>query len=116
MITELAARTFAARDVAHREHWKTKSYAAHVALGGFYDGVIDAIDAIVEAYQGQYGNIDPFDVQTEKVSDILEYLVEEMDWIDANRDEIANGSANIGNLIDSLSAVYTKTIFLLGLK
>ena len=116
MISELAARTFRSSIVAHREHWKTKSYAAHVALGAFYSDVIDAIDAIVENYQGLYGDIEPFDVKTEKVSDILEYLVEEMDWIDSNRDDIANGSSNIGNLIDSLSAVYTKTIFLLGLK
>lgn len=116
MISELAARVFAARDIAHREHWKTKSYAAHVALGSFYDDVIEAIDAIVEAYQGQFAPIESFDVKTERVSDIAAYLQEECDWIEANRSEIANDSPCIENLVDTLTAVYCKTIFLLGLK
>ena len=116
MISELAARTFSASVVAHREHWSTNSYAAHVALGAFYDEVIDAIDAIVESYQGIYGKIEPFNVETTAAGDILEYLVDEADWIDVNRDEIIQGSANLGNLVDTLSAVYSKTIFLLGLR
>jgi hypothetical protein len=116
MIAELASRVFQARDVAHRAHWSTRSYAAHVALGGFYSDSIDAIDAIVEAYQGQFAPIESFDVKTEKISDIASYLQEEADWIEANRGEIANDSPCIENLIDTLTAVYCKTIFLLGLK
>ena len=57
MVAELVDRVFDDRDEAHREHWNTRSYAAHVALGDFYDAVIDKIDAFVEAYQGQFGLI-----------------------------------------------------------
>jgi ERCC4-related helicase len=116
MISELASRTLAAANIAHREHWKTDSYAAHVALGSFYSGATDAIDNIIESYQGLYGKIEDFEVKTEQVDDIVEFLSDEADWIDVNRDEITQGSANLGNLIDTLSCVYTKTIFLLGLK
>ena len=116
MISELAARTFAARDIAHREHWATKNYAAHVALGSFYDEVITAVDAIIEAYQGQYGAIDYFEVKTSRESNMAKFLTEECDWIEENRSEIANGSACIENLIDALTQVYCRTIFLLGLK
>lgn len=54
MIDELISRVFASRNATHIEHWRTKSYAAHIALGEFYDGVIDNIDGIVEAYQGAF--------------------------------------------------------------
>jgi len=116
MISELAARAFAARDVAHRQHWATKSYAEHMALGVFYDAVITAVDALVENYQGLYGKIDTFQVETRPVKDIAAYLQDEADWIEANRDEIAQGSASIGNLVDGLTSIYTKTVYLLGLK
>lgn len=54
MIEELISRVFYARNVAHFEHWRAEGiggYARHVALGEFYDGVIDAIDTLVEAYK-----------------------------------------------------------------
>lgn len=35
MLEELIMRVFAARNAAHLEHWRTKSYAQHVALGSF---------------------------------------------------------------------------------
>jgi hypothetical protein len=117
MISELAARTFQARNVAHREHWKTQSNSAHVALGAFYDGVIEAIDTIIETYQGMFGRIDAFTVEDpEATDDIVQYLQKEGDWLEENRAEIANGSTCIENLIDSLTAIYCKTIFLLGMK
>jgi len=53
MIEQLISRVFYARNLAHFAHWRAKgdgSYAKHVALGEFYDGVIDTIDPLVEAY------------------------------------------------------------------
>jgi len=113
MISELAAKVFATRDIAHREHWKTTSYASHIALGNFYDDVIEAIDAVIENYQGTYGRIDYFEVETEKVPDIVGYLTECADWIESNRSELCQGSESIGSQIDILTSVYTRTVFLL---
>lgn len=116
MISELASRAFQARSVAHRQHWATKSYAEHVALGNFYGDVIEAIDAVIENYQGMYGKIDQFEVTTEPVGDITAYLSEEADWIESNLEELSAGSQSISNLIQTLISVYSKTIFLLRLK
>ncbi len=116
MITELASRTLQARDAAHRQHWASKSYAEHIALNGFYDDVTEAVDAVVECYQGVFGDIDHFEVTTEPVDNIRAYLSDEMDWIASNRDIIAQGSENVGALIDNLSAIYSKAVFLLGMK
>lgn len=40
MIEQLVSKVFAARNAAHLAHWSTGSYAQHVVLGDFYDGVI----------------------------------------------------------------------------
>ena len=117
MISELAQRAFQARNITHRAHWATKSYAVHCALGAFYDDVISAVDAIVEEYQGMYSTrIEPFLVKDIDVKDLSAYLTSEADWFEENRDAIAQGSSSISNLIDNLTSVYTKTVFLLSLK
>jgi hypothetical protein len=117
MIEELASRAFQARNIAHRAHWASKSYAEHVALGAFYDDVIEAVDSIVEEYQGLYATrLDAFIVKDMDVKDLVDYLTAEADWIEENREDISQGSPSIQNLIDNLTSVYTKTVFLLSLK
>ena len=46
MIEQLVPRVLATRNAAHQAHWKTNSYAQHVALNEFYDGVLEALDEI----------------------------------------------------------------------
>ena len=111
MIEELVSRTFAARDVAHREHLRTRSYAEHVALGDFYTTVIEQIDSIVEAYQGKFGMIGDYQVETSPIVNITTWLMAEMDWIEVNRDALANGATSIQNLIDGLLETYQRTIY-----
>ena len=41
----------------HIFHLQTKSYAQHVALSGYYEGVGTLVDSLIETYQGQYGII-----------------------------------------------------------
>lgn len=110
-IEQLAARVFQARDVSHRQHWRTGSFAQHMALGDFYDDVIVAIDEIVEVYQGVFGLIGDFDVTTVPVPAIAPYLTAEADWIAASRDEVCNGNDAVRNLIDGLGAIYRRTIY-----
>ena len=110
-IQDLAARVFVARDVVHREHWKTSSFSQHMALGAFYDDVIESVDEIVECYQGEFGLIGDFSVETPSVFQITPWLQSEMAWIQENVVTIANGSASIRNLLDGLVAIYQRTIY-----
>jgi hypothetical protein len=43
------------RNQVHIYHLQTDSFAAHMALQGYYEGIIPLIDALVESYQGRYG-------------------------------------------------------------
>jgi len=111
MIKEFASRVFAARDVAHREHLRSRSYAQHMALDDFYRQVIDAADELIEAYQGQFGPIGDFTVQTRKVDDIAAYLRDDVDWMQSVRDVIANDDPAVLNLLDGVCAIYLRTIY-----
>jgi len=106
-MAQLAKRVFKARDAAHFQHWKTKSYAKHMALGSFYDDVIEQMDAIVEDFQGVKGLI-PSDGDD---GDILSQLQSECEWIAANREKLAGGVPSVLNKIDDLIGIYTSTIY-----
>lgn len=43
------------RNQAHIFHLQSTSYAQHVALQGYYEGIVDLIDGLVESFQGRYG-------------------------------------------------------------
>lgn len=111
MIEQLIARVFHTRNVAHWSHWRTKSYSEHQALGGFYDGVIDAIDPLVEAYQGAYDLVGSIPQPDSKAKDILALLEDDAAWIEANHEAICKGNRAVANLIDTLTAEYLSTIY-----
>jgi len=60
MFEKLISTLMTSRDQAHIFHWQTVgpgSYAAHKALGKYYEAVPDMLDALVESYQGKHGII-----------------------------------------------------------
>ena len=114
MIEELISRVFYARNLAHCEHWRAKgegSFAKHMALGEFYDGVIDTIDPLVEAYQGAFDLIKAIPVPEQTMGDSLKCLEADAKWIEANHEKISKGNRAVGNLIDTLTAVYLSAIY-----
>lgn len=114
MIEELIARVFYARNVAHFEHWRAEGvggYARHQALGEFYDKVIDALDTLVEAYQGAFELIGSIPAPKTKAEDILLLLVEDAEWIEKNHEKICKGNRAVANLIDSVTGVYLSAIY-----
>ena len=63
----------------HVFHLQTKSYAEHIAIGEFYDGMNGLVDRLAEAYQGKYGvqkfkNISGLENYTSKEG-VIEYLL-----------------------------------------
>ena len=45
------------RTQTHIFHWQTTSFAEHMALNAYYDGIVPLMDGLVESYQGKYGII-----------------------------------------------------------
>ena len=109
----LMSLLFLARDLAHREHLKTKSYAQHKALGNFYKGIIENADAIAEAYQGQYGLMKNLEILGYKDSkEIIIELQAQVKWIKDNRYKICEkDDTPIQNLIDAAVETYLSALY-----
>lgn len=95
---------------AHVQHLKTRSYAAHKALGEYYSDVVDKADALAEAYQGRYGLIDfptlPYKMEPDPVM-MLKGLRR---YIDDNRVMMIQDS-ELQNLLDEVVALIDSTLY-----
>lgn len=108
MIEELILRIFKVRDQTHMRHWSTDSYSEHKALGHYYDGIIDKLDKIVEAYQGGFGLVENLPDEDRGAAELVK---DEMLWLVSNRTEIARDVPALENLIDDLIALHMKTLY-----
>lgn len=120
LTVELVERVFCSRNYSHFAHWKTKSYAEHEALGGFYDDVIEAVDSFIEKYQAAFGLVnftkeEKDDKEEEKEEafdgDILSHLQDDVKWINKNRSQICREVASLENYLDEVVGVYLQTIY-----
>jgi len=104
---------FLARDVTHSAHLNTRSYAKHVALNTFYDGIIDLADKFAEAYQGKYGLIGPISLMSaKKTSNVVEFLSEQADEIEKVRYKVVDKDCTpLQNIIDEIMGLYYSTLY-----
>jgi hypothetical protein len=109
----MVAMVFVARDLTHRQHLRTTSYAEHMALGAFYEGVIPLIDGFVEAYQGRFNELlDIPMADNEFEGDIGEILEQQMAWIDDNRGQICpKEESALNNALDEIVTLYQSTLY-----
>lgn len=112
MIGEFISLLFLSRDVAHKEHLRTQSYAQHIALGDFYDKIVDLADSLAEAYQGRNGIIDIPGMDDEDVGDIVQQLKRYLDWIEKNRYQaVPKEDSAIQNIVDEIVSLYLSTLY-----
>lgn len=108
---KIVAILFVSRDQAHREHLKTRSYSQHMALGDFYDQVVDFADAFAETAQGLYGVLSiPYENPVS--GPIATVLDTHIGNIEGLRKAFTKPEEScLLNIIDEISALYAKTIY-----
>ena len=95
----------------HILHLQTKSYAEHKALQGYYEGLPDAVDTIIEQYQGAYGTIITYPVSYEGPKTTpLEEVTSIRDYIVANRD-VVGPYTSLQNEVDNLLSIVESTLY-----
>lgn len=99
----------------HMLHWKTTSYARHMAIGELYEYIQDFNDGVIEKLMGYTGQM----VKTFKippVSDMAdeEVIVDDLLSFASGLKAFANKNNyhDIGNLADALSGEAAKTKYL----
>lgn len=95
---------------AHMLHLKSTSYAAHIALGEYYESIDDLIDLWIEAYQGKYGLIEKYDDSFEDHDNALEYMIMMSDYVADMRVRLPEDS-ELQNIIDEMEALIDRTIY-----
>jgi DNA-binding ferritin-like protein len=118
MFEKLISTLMASRDQAHIFHWQTTgagSFAAHMALGGYYDAIPDMVDALVEAYQGKHGILkgyepaERFDEYSKEGA--IKYFKALVTYVDRVYNKIPKEDTNIINQLDGFKDLIYTTIY-----
>ena len=117
-VSNFVSKLFESREMSHVYHLQVKgdvgSYASHIALGAYYEGIQDLLDTFVEVYQGQYNIIEEYDIidpNITKSKEKLNYFQETVDFIRSNRKCISNDDTHLHNIIDEIVALLYRTLY-----
>jgi len=95
----------------HLLHLQTKSYSEHKALQGYYEGLPDAVDTIIEQYQGAYQVIVEYPNMYEPPkADALQEVTSIRDFIVANR-SVVGPYTSLQNEVDALLSLVESTMY-----
>ena len=98
--------------ITHMQHLATKSYAQHVALGEFYNAIIELADTYAEAYTGAYQQI-PITAYSNDFSvtkDPEAYLQMIKRYVDAHRKDLPGDTA-LQNIVDEIVGQIDSTLY-----
>ena len=107
---ELISLMFDVRTQAHKFHLQSKSYSQHIALGSFYDSLVDLADSLAEDFQGREGIITSYPKCIVVTSDPIRMIESFRSWIDRYRRECSDYSEH-QNTIDSIQTLNNSTIY-----
>jgi hypothetical protein len=110
-VKDMVEKMFEARQVAHNCHLKSKSHSEHVALNEFYDELLSKIDEFVETYQGQYGLLSDYEIQTSAVNDVVSYLEDCAKIFSIGRDAMKGSDSHLKNILDEAVGITYRTVY-----
>lgn len=113
MIARLIAILFLSREIAHRDHLKTHSYAEHKALNEFYDEIVELADDLAELYQGRHGIIESIPILTaETTNKPADDLAKQLELVEKIRyTAVEKTDTAIQNKIDEIVGLYLSTLY-----
>jgi hypothetical protein len=110
-IGEFLLKLLHAATNGHILHLQTKSYSEHKALQGYYEKLPDAVDTIIEQWQGAYQMIIEYPSNYEAPkADALQEVTYIRDFIVANR-AVVGDYTSIQNEIDALLSIVESTMY-----
>ena len=110
-IQQFIGLLFASRDYAHKAHLNTDSFAAHMALGDFYDGIIDLADSLAETWMGRnLTKVGEIPVINSPKGEPLAVMKRLLDVVQDTRDFVSDDTV-LSNIIDEIEQLYSSTIY-----
>ena len=99
-------------------HNQTTSYSEHKTLNGWYDGIVDSLDGLVESVTGIYGRpqgytvVEPTDWTS--TEDTIKYFQNLYQYVQTSRNDLYKETW-VQNQIDEIAADFAQTLYLLTL-
>lgn len=116
-VEKFFSKLFESREMAHIYHLQTRgeqgSYAKHMALGSYYEEVIELVDDLIEVYMGQYGvveNYDIIDTSITKKLDSVDYFEDLAETIRKDK-SISKEDTHLHSIIDDILCLIYKTLY-----
>lgn len=115
IVAEFVGNLLHSATITHFMHLQAEgegSYAKHVALGSYYDAIVDLVDGLAESIQGAYDVIiEPYAPSFGNVSvDSLQYLQNLRDYVRSKRVQMPQDS-EIQNDIDGIATLINSTCY-----
>lgn len=95
---------------AHLQHWQTRNYATHKALGKYYAAIPDLVDKLVETYMGRNGLVGDFEEEFEIEKDPVRYFKALQKYVDESRKHLPKDS-ELQNIIDEILDLINSTLY-----
>ena len=110
---EMISLLLHSRTQTHTLHLQTDSFSEHMALNGYYDGIGDLVDGLVESFQGKYGIIGgytSYDIEGYKSTEAtIKYLQGLCGKVEGLRDCCED--SYIQNQIDTVCELINSTLY-----
>ena len=95
----------------HLLHLQSRSFSQHMALGTYYQEVVDLIDSLIEAYQGKNQTIVQYpNIYYPPVDDALTELINISGYVIKNRGIVGNDT-ELQNITDEIQQLIDSTIY-----
>jgi len=111
--TQLVSKLLHSRNQVHIFHLQTKSYAEHIALNDYYDGVLDLFDGLIESYQGKYGIISNYKCEGFENYKSGEQVITYLKKLDGDIDTLRKSvkESYLQNQIDTIQELINSTLY-----
>jgi len=109
-VAEFVSTLLHSSTVTHFMHWATSSYAQHIALGDYYEGIIELTDKYAEAYMGRYKQIKTFPNDFHAGTDPVKYLEGIQSFVEKAREHLPEDS-ELQNIIDEIADLINSTLY-----
>lgn len=118
-VVKFFSKLFESKEMARVYHLTVKgeegSHAKHLALGDFYDKIIDMVDELVEVHQGEFEVIEGYeaiDTSSSKSTDAIKYFQDLAEFVKSERKVcFAEDASHYFNIIDDILVLIYRTLY-----
>lgn len=96
--------------VTHFMHWTTSSRSDHMALGTYYDQIVELADTLAESYMGRYEKIKKFPSDFHAAEKPVEYMEGIRSFVEEARKSLPQDT-ELQNLIDEIADLINTTLY-----